>query len=144
MKRVYYMSLEYYMGCTLQNTVINLGMDESVGQMLHELGMDLEELKEEELDAGLGNGGLGRLAACFLDSMATLGLPAMGYGIRYEFGIFKQRIVDKAQVETPDTWLCNGNPWEIMRPEYAVPVSFYGRVWNCAAAFRQRVKLCHE
>jgi starch phosphorylase len=126
-KRVYYMSLEYYMGRTLQNTVINLGMDESVGQMLHELGMDLEELKEEELDAGLGNGGLGRLAACFLDSMATLGLPAMGYGIRYEFGIFKQKIVDKAQVETPDTWLCNGNPWEIMRPEYAVPVNFYGR-----------------
>jgi glucan phosphorylase len=90
--------------------------------------MDIEELQEYEEDAGLGNGGLGRLAACFLDSMATLGLPAYGYGLRYEYGIFKQLIRNGWQVEEPDNWLRFGNPWEKARPEYMLPVNFYGRV----------------
>lgn len=93
-----------------------------------QLGLNIEELEAIEEDAGLGNGGLGRLAACFLDSMATLGLPAVGYGIRYDYGIFTQRIQDGWQVEEPDDWLALGNPWEKDRPEYQVPVHFYGRV----------------
>ncbi|KAG7265640.1 hypothetical protein CRUP_029759 [Coryphaenoides rupestris] len=114
-KRVYYLSLEFYMGRTLQNTM---------------LGLDMEELQDIEEDAGLGNGGLGRLAACFLDSMASLGLAAYGYGIRYEFGIFNQKIVNGWQVEEADDWLRYGNPWEKARPEYMRPVHFYGRVEN--------------
>ena len=93
-----------------------------------QLGLDIEELETLENDAGLGNGGLGRLAACFLDSMATLGLAAYGYGLRYEYGIFEQRIKDGWQVEEPDDWLRYGNPWEKARPEYTIPVNFYGRV----------------
>jgi glycogen phosphorylase len=127
-KRVYYLSLEFLIGRTLGNAVINLGLEGAMGQAMRELGNDIEELEELEHDAGLGNGGLGRLAACFLDSMATLGLPAYGYGIRYEYGIFFQRIRGGAQVETPDNWLRHGNPWEIERPEYLYPVHFYGRV----------------
>ncbi|MED6250113.1 hypothetical protein ATANTOWER_024893, partial [Ataeniobius toweri] len=92
------------------------------------LGLDMEELQDIEEDAGLGNGGLGRLAACFLDSMASLGLAAYGYGIRYEFGIFNQKIVNGWQVEEADDWLRYGNPWEKARPEYMRPVQFYGRV----------------
>ena len=92
------------------------------------MGLDIDELAEMEADAGLGNGGLGRLAACFLDSMATLGLAAYGYGIRYEYGIFAQRIVNGEQMEEPDDWLRFGCPWEKARPEYLLPVHFYGRV----------------
>lgn len=127
-KRVYYLSLEYYMGRSLQNTMINLGIQTSVDEALYQLGLDVEELEDLEDDAGLGNGGLGRLAACFLDSMATLGLAAYGYGIRYEYGIFTQKIMDGHQQEEPDDWLRFGNPWEKARPEFMLPVYFYGRV----------------
>jgi starch phosphorylase len=127
-KRVYYLSLEFLIGRALGNAVINLGLERNVEQAMRELGTSLEELQELEHDAGLGNGGLGRLAACFLDSMATLALPAYGYGIRYEYGIFFQRIRAGAQIETPDNWLRHGNPWEVERPEHLYPVHFYGRV----------------
>uniref|UniRef100_A0A914W1H5 Alpha-1,4 glucan phosphorylase n=1 Tax=Plectus sambesii TaxID=2011161 RepID=A0A914W1H5_9BILA len=127
-KRVYYLSLEFYMGRTLSNTMMNLGIQATVDEALYQLGLDIEELQEIEEDAGLGNGGLGRLAACFLDSMATLGIPAYGYGLRYEYGIFKQLIRDGWQLEEPDDWLRFGNPWEKARPEYMLPVNFYGHV----------------
>ncbi|XP_067941948.1 glycogen phosphorylase, brain form-like [Watersipora subatra] len=127
-KRVYYLSLEFYMGRSLSNTMINLGIQSECDEALYQLGLDIEELEEIEEDAGLGNGGLGRLAACFLDSMATLGLAAYGYGIRYDYGIFSQRFHSGWQVEDPDDWLRFGCPWEKARPEYCVPVNFYGRV----------------
>ncbi|KAJ8289066.1 hypothetical protein COCON_G00017250 [Conger conger] len=127
-KRVYYLSLEFYMGRTMQNTMINLGLQNACDEAIYQLGLDMEEMEDLEEDAGLGNGGLGRLAACFLDSMATLGLAAYGYGIRYEYGIFNQRIKDGWQVEEADDWLRYGNPWEKARPEYMLPVHFYGRV----------------
>ncbi|KAM4664625.1 glycogen phosphorylase, liver form [Discoglossus pictus] len=127
-KRTYYLSLEFYMGRTLQNTMINLGLQNACDEAIYQLGLDIEELEEMEEDAGLGNGGLGRLAACFLDSMATLGLAAYGYGIRYEYGIFNQKIKDGWQVEEADDWLRHGNPWEKARPEYMLPVHYYGRV----------------
>ncbi|NLI75226.1 MAG: glycogen/starch/alpha-glucan phosphorylase [Candidatus Riflebacteria bacterium] len=127
-KRVYYLSLEYLMGRTLGNSLVNLGITGEAAQALSELGYNLEELRELEPDAGLGNGGLGRLAACFLDSMASLGLPADGYGIRYEYGIFEQKFENGFQVEKPDHWLRYGNPWEIVRPEFSYPVGFGGRV----------------
>jgi glycogen phosphorylase len=126
-KRVYYLSLEFLMGKALENNLINLGLYDGARDALTGVGIDVADLFGEEPDAGLGNGGLGRLAACFLDSMATLGLPAYGYGIRYEFGIFDQDIRDGWQVERPEEWLKFGNAWEIARPEYEVPVSFYGR-----------------
>ncbi|CAG9822990.1 unnamed protein product [Phaedon cochleariae] len=131
-KRVYYLSLEFYMGRSLQNTMINLGIQTSVDEAMYQLGLDIEELEELEEDAGLGNGGLGRLAACFLDSMATLGMAAIGYGIRYEYGIFAQRIINGEQHEEPDDWLRYGNPWEKARPEYMLPVNFYGNVIDTA------------
>jgi len=127
-KRVYYLSLEFYMGRTLTNTMVNLGVQSSCDEALYQLGLDIEELEDMEDDAGLGNGGLGRLAACFLDSMATLGIAAYGYGIRYDYGIFTQSIHDGWQMEEPDNWLKFGNPWEKARPEYTIPVQFYGRV----------------
>jgi starch phosphorylase len=127
-KRVYYLSLEYYMGRSLQNTMINLGIQGACDEALYQLGLDIEELEDLEEDAGLGNGGLGRLAACFLDSMATLGLAAYGYGIRYEYGIFAQKITNGEQQEEPDDWLRFGNPWEKARPEFMLPVNFFGRV----------------
>jgi starch phosphorylase len=133
-KRVYYLSLEFLMGRALVNNLINLGMYENMRRALEDLGIDLEELIDEETDAGLGNGGLGRLAACFLDSMATLSLPAYGYGIRYEFGIFDQDIVNGYQVERPEEWLRFGNAWEVGRPEYQVPVHFNGRTEKKADA----------
>jgi len=126
-KRVYYLSAEYLMGRALINNLINLGMYEQTRQAMKELNLDLDELAEHEPDAGLGNGGLGRLAACFLDSMATLNIPSYGYGIRYEFGIFEQVIRNLGQAELPDTWLKFGNPWEIARPEYTFTVKFYGK-----------------
>lgn len=129
-KRVYYLSLEFYMGRTLQNTMINLGIETGADEAMYQLGLDIEELQEYETDAGLGNGGLGRLAACFLDSMATLGLASYGYGLRYEYGIFKQSIKNGWQVEQADDWLKYGNPWETARPEYSKQVKFYGMIKN--------------
>uniref|UniRef100_A0A8C8SU51 Alpha-1,4 glucan phosphorylase n=1 Tax=Pelusios castaneus TaxID=367368 RepID=A0A8C8SU51_9SAUR len=126
-KRIYYLSLEFYMGRTLQNTMVNLGLQNACDEATYQLGLDMEELQEIEEDAGLGNGGLGA-PACFLDSMATLGLAAYGYGIRYEFGIFNQKISGGWQVEEADDWLRYGNPWEKARPEYMIPVHFYGHV----------------
>lgn len=127
-KRVYYLSLEFLMGRAMGNNVINLGMQHEVREALTDLGYDWEELREQEVDAGLGNGGLGRLAACFLDSLATLDLPAFGYGLRYDYGIFRQGIENGYQIEHPDDWLRNGNPWEIERPDVAYPVRFGGHV----------------
>jgi glycogen phosphorylase len=127
-KRVYYLSLEYYVGRSLTNTMVNLGIQSEVDEALYQLGLDIEELEEVEKDAGLGNGGLGRLAACFLDSMASLGLAAYGYGLRYDYGIFTQSIEDGWQCEQPDDWLRFGNPWEKSRPEYTIPINFYGRI----------------
>ena len=127
-KRVYYISMEFLMGRTLGNSLINLGILEDFREAMTSLGYDFHELFEEEEDAGLGNGGLGRLAACFLDSMATMSIPAYGYGIRYEYGIFRQKIVDGAQLELPDNWLRYRNPWELDRQEHLHPVKFYGRV----------------
>lgn len=127
-KRVYYLSLEFLMGRALGNALLNLGLEGAAGEALQQLGFELEELEEREPDAGLGNGGLGRLAACYLDSMATLGLAGYGYGIRYEHGIFRQKIVDGAQVELPDNWLRHQNPWEIARPDRTYTVQFGGRV----------------
>ena len=127
-KRVYYLSMEFLMGRTLGNSLINLGLMDEWENALKEMGIDVKDLQENEWDAGLGNGGLGRLAACFLDSMATMALPAYGYGIRYEYGMFYQSIVDGSQHETPDNWLRYGNPWEFPRQEHLHQIKFQGRV----------------
>ncbi|MFH1603399.1 MAG: glycogen/starch/alpha-glucan phosphorylase, partial [Pseudomonadota bacterium] len=127
-KRVYYLSMEFLMGRTLMNSLLNLSIDKECSQALQQLGVDLGQLRETEADAALGNGGLGRLAACLLDSMATLNLPGYGYGIRYEYGMFSQRIEAGRQVESPDNWLRYGNPWEFPRPEVLYQVKFGGRV----------------
>ena len=127
-KYVYYLSLEFLIGRLLGNNVINLKADQLCCDALRAYGIDWNSLRDFETDAGLGNGGLGRLAACYLDSMSTLDLAAMGYGIRYDYGIFRQRIVDGQQVEEPDHWMKDGYPWEIERPEYAQTVSFGGHV----------------
>ena len=127
-KMVYYMSMEFLMGRALGNNMINLTCYEGVREALEEMGLDLNVIEDQERDAALGNGGLGRLAACFLDSLATLGYPAYGCGIRYHYGMFKQAIEDGYQVEKPDDWLRNGNPFEIKRDEYAVEVKFGGYV----------------
>jgi starch phosphorylase len=126
-RRTYYLSLEFLMGRSLGNAMLNLGMDDAGRRALYTLGLEMEDLLETEQDAGLGNGGLGRLAACFLDSCATLQLPVMGYGLRYEYGMFRQHIAVGHQVEEPDHWLRNGNPWEIERPEYTHRVHYGGR-----------------
>lgn len=148
-KRVYYLSLEFLMGRALDNALINMNVDdndevsvnkdsdprekttnsrEMISSALDELGFKLEDVLEQEPDAGLGNGGLGRLAACFVDSMATENIPAWGYGLRYQYGIFAQKIIDGYQVETPDYWLNFGNAWEIERNEVQIPITFYGYV----------------
>src|SRR5512135_3523755 len=126
-KQAYYLSLEFLMGRALGNALLNLNLEGEGAAAMRNLGLELEEVQELESDAGLGNGGLGRLAACFLDSCATLQLPVTGYGIRYEYGMFRQKIEQGRQVEEPDHWLRNGNPWEIERPEYAVRIKFGGR-----------------
>ncbi len=126
-RRVCYLSLEYLMGRLLRNALLNLGIDDTARDALNRLGLALEDIYDREQDAGLGNGGLGRLAACFLDSCATLALPVMGYGIRYRYGMFHQRIRNGYQVETPDTWLREGFPWEIERPEISQTIRFGGR-----------------
>jgi starch phosphorylase len=126
-KRINYLSLEFLIGRAMGNNVINLLMEDTCRQAMSTLGLDWDELRDFEVDAALGNGGLGRLAACFLDSMATLKLPAFGYGLRYDYGIFKQRIENGYQMEEPDNWLLNGNPWEVAHPELSYQVHFEGR-----------------
>ncbi|ACZ31237.1 glycogen/starch/alpha-glucan phosphorylase [Xylanimonas cellulosilytica DSM 15894] len=125
-RAVAYLSAEFLLGRQLDNALIASGLEEIAAEGLASLGLDLDELRAAEVEPGLGNGGLGRLAACFIDSLATLNIPAVGYGIRYEFGIFRQTFVDGRQVEEPDNWLDNGSPWEIARPEQEVEVSFGG------------------
>lgn len=127
-RRAYYLSLEYLMGRLLVNNLHNAGIFDQTRDALAELGQDLNEIADEEADMGLGNGGLGRLAACFLDSLATLDLPAIGYGIHYEFGLFRQEFNDGYQIEHPDAWMVKGCPWEIMRPNYSQEVQLFGRV----------------
>jgi starch phosphorylase len=140
-RTVAYLSAEFLMGPHLGNNLINLGIMPVVRQAVAELGLDLDEMLAGEVEPGLGNGGLGRLAACFIDSMATLGLPALGYGIRYEHGIFQQEMQDGWQVEKTDRWLRHGNPWELMRPEWTVEVRLGGRTerWVDADG-RERVR----
>jgi len=127
-KRVYYMSMEFLIGRTFGNAMVALGLRERVKRALLDFGVDMDAITELEPDAALGNGGLGRLAACFLDSMATLRIPGFGYGIRYDYGMFRQTIVDGRQVEVPDYWLTHGNPWEFPRPEVSYRVQFGGHV----------------
>ena len=127
-KQMYYFSMEFLMGRLLTNNLMNLGVYDVVKEGLAELGIDLNELEDLESDAGLGNGGLGRLAACFLDSLASLNLPGNGNCIRYEYGLFKQKIVNNEQVEVPDQWLSLGNVWEVRKPKHAVDVKFGGHV----------------
>jgi glycogen phosphorylase len=126
-RRTCYLSLEFLMGRALSNAMLNLGVTDAVSELLYDYGIKLEEIESAEHDAGLGNGGLGRLAACFLDSCATLQLPVLGYGLRYEYGMFRQEVINGYQIEEPDHWLRDGNPWELERPEYSVRVQFGGR-----------------
>ena len=127
-KRVYYLSLEFLVGRSLGNSLINMGFADKVTQVFEEMGYDLSEIREEEEDAALGNGGLGRLAACFMDSVATMKIPAYGYGINYEYGLFHQKIIDGFQVESPDNWMRFGTPWQFERSLPLHPVQFYGKV----------------
>ena len=133
-KRLYYLSMEFLMGRLLGDTLCNLRLMEITRQALVPMGEDLDKVLESETDAGLGNGGLGRLAACFLESMATMGMPGYGYGIDYEYGLFKQEIVNGFQREKPDRWKANGTPFEIPRPEQAIVIPLYGRVENLRSA----------
>src|SRR6266849_4342785 len=130
-KRIYYLSMEFLLGRSLANNITNLLLDPVAQYAIKEKGIDWLELIEQEPDAGLGNGGLGRLAACFLDSMATMQLPATGYGLRYEYGMFKQSIVNGSQQENPDNWLRKGDPWEVARPHEKVEVKL-----NCTFKLR--------
>jgi starch phosphorylase len=127
-KRLYYLSLEFLIGRLLEHNVMNLRLEDACRQAISEVGLKWDDLLDQEVDAGLGNGGLGRLAACFIDSLATLHLPSVGYGLRYDFGIFNQRIVNGYQMEVPDEWLKLGYPWEIAHPEFSFQVQFGGRV----------------
>jgi starch phosphorylase len=129
-KRVYYLSLEFLMGRLFSNSLYSAGVNDDMTHALEELGLDYEELRHEEYDMGLGNGGLGRLAACFLDSLATLDYPAIGYGIHYQYGLFRQEFRNGYQVELPDAWMQYGTPWEIVRPEHATEIQVYGYVEN--------------
>ena len=126
-KRAYYLSLEFLMGRTLDNALLNLGMKEKYQDGIDKLGFNLEDLLDQERDAGLGNGGLGRLAACYLDSSSSQELPLWGYGLRYKYGIFQQLIApDGSQLEAPDPWLEHDNPWELPRTDVTYPIRFYG------------------
>ena len=127
-KTLYYLSMEFLMGRALGNNIINIMAQKEVREVLEDLGLDLNLIEDQEPDAALGNGGLGRLAACFLDSLATLGYPAYGCGIRYRYGMFKQKIENGYQVEVPDEWLKDGNPFEVRRSEYSMEVKFGGYV----------------
>jgi starch phosphorylase len=126
-RRTCYLSLEFLMGRALSNAMLNLGITDAVTRVLYDYGIELEEVEDAEHDAGLGNGGLGRLVACFLDSCATLQLPVLGYGLRYEYGMFRQELVNGYQIEEPDHWLRDGNPWELERPEFTQRIHFGGR-----------------
>jgi starch phosphorylase len=140
-RRVHYLSLEFLLGRSLNNAAQNLELEEPLRAAIHSLGLELEEVVDQEHDAGLGNGGLGRLAACFLDSCANLALPVIGYGIRYEYGMFHQKIEDGRQVEAPDHWLRDGNQWEIERPEDAKTILLYGhteRIMNADGSMQSR------
>src|SRR5262245_3621727 len=127
-KRLYYLSMEFLIGRSLHNNLANLGLLDECRAVLGELGVNLSDVEENEVDAALGNGGLGRLAACFLDSLATLGLPGFGYGINYNYGLFKQEIKNGEQVEKPDNWRTYYTPWQIQRPQDTVVVPVYGRI----------------
>ena len=129
-KRLYYLSLEFLMGRLYVNNFLNTGVFSNMETAIKELGLTLNELRAEEYDMGLGNGGLGRLAACFLDSLATLDLPAIGYGIHYQYGLFRQEFRNGYQVELPDDWMKYGTPWEIVRPEHTTEIEIYGQVEN--------------
>ncbi len=135
-RQVYYLSMEFLLGRTLGNALMAMGIYDDLNQALDEMGLDLADLIEEENDPGLGNGGLGRLAACFLDSLATLGLPGRGYGIRYDYGMFRQNIIDGEQKESPDYWLEYGNPWEFQRYNMRYKVRFGGRIQHEGAKVR--------
>jgi glycogen phosphorylase len=129
-RRIYYFSMEYLMGRLFDSNLLATGLTNAVRTALDSLGVKFDDVREAEVDMGLGNGGLGRLAACFLDSLATLDYPALGYGIHYEFGLFQQEIVNGSQVEHPDRWMLFGSPWEVIRADYAQEVKLYGRVIN--------------
>lgn len=144
LKSVAYLSMEFLVGRSLGNNLINLGIHDLCRDVLERMGYDLEEVREEEIDPGLGNGGLGRLAACFLDSMATLGIPGYGYGINYEFGLFKQSFEDGHQVEQPDSWLAFGNPWELERPDQVARVPLRGHVAHAAEGSLDYRPVWHE
>ncbi|MET0061511.1 MAG: glycogen/starch/alpha-glucan phosphorylase [Candidatus Thiodiazotropha endolucinida] len=135
-KRTFYLSLEFLMGRTLSNAILNLDVSEEVNRAFIELGINLDDIRGSEPDAGLGNGGLGRLAACFLDSCATLELPVRGYGLRYEYGMFRQHIANGYQIEDPDHWLRDGNPWELERPEYTQRIKFCGHTEHINGSVR--------
>ncbi len=137
-KRLYYLSMEFLIGKLLEQNVLAFGMMDAAREALKRLDIDLQKVIDLDVEAGLGNGGLGRLAACFLDSMAALELPAYGYGLRYEHGIFRQEFEDGWQKERPDNWLELGYPWEMIRPEYTVPVFVYGRIENISSTHRGR------
>jgi len=139
-RTVCYLSAEFLLGPQLGNNLVSLGIEQEVRAAMEDLGLDLDELLEQEAEPGLGNGGLGRLAACFLDSMATLGIPSIGYGIRYEFGIFDQQIRDGWQAEVSDKWLRLGNPWEIVRPEVAFDIKFGGHTESYVEDGQYRVR----
>ncbi|MEW8535465.1 MAG: glycogen/starch/alpha-glucan phosphorylase [Candidatus Thiodiazotropha endolucinida] len=135
-KRTFYLSLEFLMGRTLSNAILNLDVSEEVNRAFIDLGINLDDIRGSEPDAGLGNGGLGRLAACFLDSCATLELPVRGYGLRYEYGMFRQHIANGYQIEDPDLWLRDGNPWELERPEYTQRIKFCGHTEHINGSVR--------
>ena len=145
-KVLYYLSLEFLMGKFLAGNLIALEKYNLYKSALADIGINLEQIEDVEQDAGLGNGGLGRLAACFMDSLASMGLPAMGCGIRYDYGLFRQKIVDGQQIEMPDNWLENGCSWEIARPEEQFEVLFYGQVreytdeTGCATAQKMQTR----
>ena len=141
-RKAYYMSLEFLIGRSLGSHIFNLGLYHEAHDAMHRVALGLEEVRTQEHDAGLGNGGLGRLAACFMDSCATLSLPVVGYGLRYEYGMFRQSIAAGEQIEEPDHWLREGNPWELERPEYAKRVCFGGRIeWYHDNQGKQRQRL---
>lgn len=143
-RKAYYMSLEFLIGRSLGNHILNLDIDSQTKAAMNKFALDLEEISSEEHDAGLGNGGLGRLAACFMDSCASLKLPVIGYGLRYEYGMFRQEIENGYQIEEPDHWLMDGNPWELERPEYSQTIKFGGYVYSITGADGKKRRVWHE